>query len=103
MYGCEVLTMPKKSEKLIDTFERKILRRIYGPINENGMWKMRSNKEIYDLFKEPEISTLVKLKRLQWAGHVQRMDERRIPKRVRTGVMFGRRPVGNTGKDGWTL
>ena len=39
------------------------------------MWRMRHNKEIYDLFKEPEISTLVKLKGLQWAGHVQRMDE----------------------------
>ena len=76
--------MTKESEKLIDTFKRKILRRIYGPTNKNGMWRMRHNKEIYDLFKEPEISTLIKLKRSQWAGHVQRMDERRIPKRVMT-------------------
>ena len=45
-----------------DTFEREILRRIYGPINENGMWRMR-HKEIYDLFKKPKISTLVKLKK----------------------------------------
>ena len=44
------------------------------------MWRIKHNKEIYDLFKEPKISTLVKLKRLQWAGYVQRMDEGRIPK-----------------------
>ena len=98
MYGCEVWSMTKKSEKLIYTFERKILKRIYGPINENGIWRMRHNKEIYDLFNEPKISTLVKLKRLQWAGHVQRMDEERIPNRVMTGVMFGRRPVGKARK-----
>ena len=35
--GCEVWTMTKKSEKLIDIFEREILGRIYGPINENGI------------------------------------------------------------------
>ena len=69
-----------------------------GPINENGMWRIRHNKEIYDLFKEPKISTLVKLKRLQWARHVQGMDEGRIPKRVMTGVMFGRRLVGKPKK-----
>ena len=86
--------MTKKSEKLFDTFERKILRRNYGPTNENGMWRMRHNEEIYDLFKEPEISTLVKLKRLQWIGHVQRMNEGRITTRLMTRVMFGRRPVG---------
>jgi hypothetical protein len=31
-------------------------------------------KELYKLYKEPEISVTIKLKRLQWAGHVQRMD-----------------------------
>ena len=105
MDGCEVWTMTKKSEKLTDTLERTILRRICGSINENGMWRMRHNKEIYDLFKEPEISTLIKLKRLQWAGHVQRMNEGRIPKRVMTEVMSGRRQVRwvNPGKHGWTL
>ena len=34
------------------------------------LWRMRHNKEIYDLFKEPEIFTLVKLKTLQWAVHL---------------------------------
>ena len=45
------------------------------------------------VFKETKISIsiLVKLKRLQWAGHVERKDERRIPKRVMTGLMFGRK------------
>jgi hypothetical protein len=38
------------------------------------------NKVLYKLYKEPEISVTIKLKRLHLAGHVQRMDKERIPK-----------------------
>ena len=55
---------------------------MYGPVNENERWRIRYNKEIYDLFKEPDISTIVKFKRLQWARHVQRMGDGYIPKNV---------------------
>ena len=77
--GYECWTLNKKDESVINSFERKILRRIYGPIKENGIWRIRYNKELYKLYKEPEISVMIKLKRLQWAGHVQRMDKQHIP------------------------
>jgi hypothetical protein len=73
-------TLNKKEESVIGSFERKILRRNYGPIKENGIWRIRYHKELYKLYKEPEISVTIKLKRFQWAGHVQRMDKERIPK-----------------------
>jgi hypothetical protein len=50
------------------------------------------------MFKETEISIVVKLKRLQWAGHLQRMDEQNLPKRVFTGQKFGKRTVGKRKK-----
>ena len=37
--------MTKEEEALL-IFERKILRRIYGPENENGEWKRRTNLEL---------------------------------------------------------
>jgi hypothetical protein len=46
------------------------------------------------LYGDPELSTVIKLRRLQWAGHVQRMDSQSIPRMVMAGQIFGKRPVG---------
>jgi hypothetical protein len=35
-YRSETWTLPKKSENALSIFERKILRRIYGPVQDNG-------------------------------------------------------------------
>jgi hypothetical protein len=37
----------------VDVLERKILRRIYGPVKDRDQWRCRFNKKLYDLFKEP--------------------------------------------------
>ena len=41
-----------------------------------------TNKGIYASVKKPTIIETVRLSRLRWFGHVQRMEESRIPKRV---------------------
>ncbi|PSN53332.1 hypothetical protein C0J52_04107, partial [Blattella germanica] len=43
----------------------KILRRVYGPICENGVWRKCYNQELYDLFKDVDISKFIKLTRLK--------------------------------------
>jgi hypothetical protein len=32
-------------------FERKIIRKIYGPVMENNTWRIRYNEEIHTLLK----------------------------------------------------
>jgi hypothetical protein len=59
---------------VLDAFKRKILCRIYGPVQDKGQWRSRYNKELYDLFKEPKLSITIRIARLRWAGHVRRMD-----------------------------
>jgi hypothetical protein len=68
--------------KSLNTFERKILRRIYGPIHEGGCWRPRWNNELYSLYKEPNIVEDINIRRLEWAGHIMRMEEERIQKKV---------------------
>jgi hypothetical protein len=61
-----------------------VYRRILGPVcdNEKGNWRILTNKEIYTSVKKSTIIETVSLNRLCWFGHVQRMEENRIPKRV---------------------
>jgi hypothetical protein len=61
MYGSETWVVTNKIENVIYSYERKILRRILGPINDNGTWRIRYSKEIGD----PELSTVIKLRKLQ--------------------------------------
>jgi len=50
--------------------------------NEKEYWRILTNKEIYANVKKPTILKTIRLNRLRWFGHVQRMEENRIPKTV---------------------
>jgi hypothetical protein len=88
---------PKKSELALDAFERKVLRRMLGPMKENNIWRIRYNNELYKQFDEPSLSN-IKLKRLQRAGHVQRMEGKRVPKMILESIFIEKRPVGKPRK-----
>jgi hypothetical protein len=47
--------MYKNDESKISVFERKVLRKIYGPVNDKGKWRIRFNNELYQLLGEPDI------------------------------------------------
>ncbi|KAJ4450632.1 hypothetical protein ANN_02061 [Periplaneta americana] len=53
----------------------KILRKIFGPIQENNTWRILNNRELRDIYKDPDITALIKSRRLRWLGHVLRRDE----------------------------
>ena len=44
--------------------------------------RILTNKEIYAIVKKPTITETLRLNGLRWFGHVQRMEENRIPKKV---------------------
>jgi hypothetical protein len=56
-YGSENWTLSRKSENALNIFERKTLRRIYGPVQDNVQWRIRCNKELYELYDEPDFVT----------------------------------------------
>jgi hypothetical protein len=52
-------------------FERKILKEIYGPTNEdNGNWRIKTNIELDELIQHRNIINYVKIQRLSWFGHI---------------------------------
>jgi len=68
----------------LNIFERKAYRRILGPAydKEKENWRILTNKEIYSSVKKPTIIETIRLNRLHWFWHLQRLEENRIPKRV---------------------
>jgi len=83
-YVSETWTLTKRDRKQVNIFERKVYRRILGPVYDNKKvnCRMLTNKEIYASVKKPTIIETIRLNRLRWFWHVQRMEENRIPKRV---------------------
>jgi len=83
-YASETWTLTKRDRKQLNVLERKVYRRILGPVYDNDKenWRILTNKEIYASVKNPTIIETIRLNRLCWFGHVQRMEENRIPKRI---------------------
>ena len=53
-------------------------------------------KEIYASVKKPTITETIRLNRLRWFGHVQRMEGNGIPQK---GIMY---EFGNNKTERWT-
>jgi len=51
-------------------------------IRKDGSWRIRMNHELNEFIENADIVRFVKSRRIAWLGHVMRMDEKRIPKRI---------------------
>ena len=74
----------KRKHKIqIRVFERKVLRRIYGPTKESdGTWRIKSNDELNRLTGNKNIIKFIKAQRLAWFGHVHHMPDNSMVKKV---------------------
>jgi hypothetical protein len=65
-------------EAVFSVFENRVLRRIFGPKGDDvtGGWRKLHNEELHDLYSSPSIISMVKSKRMRWAGHVAQIWRR---------------------------
>lgn len=75
LYGSETWTLNLDIQRSLETFERKILRTIFGPVQEHGCWRTRYNFELYRLYKQPQVIQVIRSNRLRWIGHLWRSPE----------------------------
>jgi len=97
-YGAEAWTLKKKEEEALVNFEGKIFRRIYGSKYESGEWKSRTNRELEDTSKGENIVKWIKGQRISWLGHLERMEEDRMTKKIFTQELEGTRRSGRPRK-----
>jgi hypothetical protein len=77
-------------------WERKVLHKIFGAVCEQGEWRIRKNNKVSKLYGELKLIADVK-RRLQYLGHVVRMEDR-VPKLILDQHPGGRRKPGRLRK-----
>jgi hypothetical protein len=78
-------------QSFFETWQRKVLRKIYGPIKHQNGWRIRTNDELQFMYRKPNIGTAIEVRRLQWDGHLVRMSDGKTVKKVFLGKPHGRR------------
>jgi hypothetical protein len=73
-----------------------VLRRISGPERDEvtGGCRKVHNEELRDLYSSLSIISIIKSRRMRWAGHVARMGEKGNAYRLLVGKPEGERPRG---------
>jgi len=90
--------LTKIEEQAVLIFERKIYRRIYGAKYGNREWKSRTNRELEEMSEGENIVKWMKGQRISWLGHLERMEEDRMPKKIFPQELEGTRRRGRPTK-----
>ena len=67
---------------------------------KTGEWKSRTNRELEERSKGENIVKWIKGQRISWLGHLERMEEDRMSKKIFTQELEGTRRRGRPRK-GW--
>jgi hypothetical protein len=77
-------------------FENRVLRRIFGTKRDEvtGGWRELHNEKLHSLYFSSNIIRMIKSRKMRWAGHVARMEEKRNEYSILVGKPEGKRPLG---------
>jgi hypothetical protein len=82
VYGSETWAVTEMDVKRLLARERKILRKIHGPVVQQGVSRIRTDHALRELCKYLIIVAGIKKKRFEWIGHIVRMDQKRTVKKI---------------------
>ena len=71
-----------------------------GPSKKVKEWWLWYNKELYHLYGAPDNITDIKLVRLRWVGHLQRINNNKVIKKIIENTSLGRRRLEGSDLDG---
>jgi hypothetical protein len=96
LYGCETWSLTLREEHRLRVFEKRVLRRIFGPKRDEvtGGWRKLHNEEFRNLFPSPSKIWMIKPRKLRWVGRVAPMGETRNTFRILVGKPEVKRYLG---------
>jgi hypothetical protein len=84
LYGCETWSLTLREEYRLRVFENRVPRKIFRPKKDEviGGWRKLHSEELHNLFASQSTITMIKLRRMRWAGHIARIGEKRNAYRI---------------------
>ena len=90
LYGAETWNLSETQSKRLDALGMKFQRRIMGI-----KWTSHTtNEEVLKQTEQTQISRMIRKRRLEWYGHVKRMNKQRFPYRILNWNPSGTRSRG---------
>jgi hypothetical protein len=67
LYGCETWSLTLREEHKLRVFEKRVLRRIFGPKRDEvtGGWTKLHNEELHNLYSSPSIIRMIKSRKMR--------------------------------------
>lgn len=97
VYGSETWTTKHDTKRKLEVFHNRCLRGIMGITSRQQRMEHISSVQIAKQFgMEESLEDLIVARRLRWLGHVARMDDHRLPKKILFGWLPQRRPAHGT-------
>ena len=93
-YACETSILKETVTNRLMVFERKILRKIFGPTYGSGSWRIKTNQELDKIIKHKNIINFTRAQRLGRYGHIEAMQETRMVKVIHSWKPISKRPTG---------
>jgi len=87
LYGYETWSLTLRGERRLRLSENRVFRRLFGPKRDDATTERRKlhNAEVNDLYSSPNIVRVIKSRRMRWAEHVARIEDRKGLYRVLVG------------------
>ena len=89
LYGTEAWTLCNTDATALRIFERKVLRKIFGPVRVGGDFRIRFNSELYEILNHIDAAQRIKIQQLRWVDYVVRMEEDAPARRILDAGIWG--------------
>jgi hypothetical protein len=66
-----------------------VMRKIFGPVKENGVWMIRNNRELVNRYGEPSSFSEIRKGRLRLLRHMESLPEEKTVKKVFKNIQEG--------------
>jgi hypothetical protein len=67
---------------------------IFGPVNNDNIWRIQNNMEIGKLIEGAGIVRFIKAQTIKWLGYIQRMEQAGLTRKLLDWKPMEIRPVG---------